>query len=46
MLLRKRINQARLCDSDTEHLQYRDLLFLLLVTDILTTDFPGYALSF
>jgi len=46
MLLRKRINQARLCSSDTEHLHFRDLLYLLLATDILNIDFPGYALSY
>jgi len=46
MLLRKRINQARLCSCDTEHLRFRDLLYLLLVTDILNIDFPGYALSY
>jgi hypothetical protein len=46
MLLRKRINQARLCSCDTEHLCFRDLLYLLLVTDTLNIDFPGYALSY
>jgi len=45
LLLRKRINQARLCSSGTEHFHFGDLVYLLQVTYILNIDFPGYALS-
>ena len=39
MLLRKRTKQARLCSSDTEHFHFRNLFYLLWMTDILNIDF-------